>query len=185
MKKGVLLFLALLLPALVFVFLKFFGKNEFAVEPLFQESLEVPADCHGITYTTPYTVGDSVLSKLQWNANGISLVLIVDSISENQKEQITQIKRVFQEFSHDPLNIVMLTEDLRSRQTNQSEEMFSMVNVAQDDLLKLRNCVFLLDKYKDALLIDTMKRIVGQYDLTDREDADRLILELKIVFKKY
>lgn len=176
MKKSILLFLALLLPAIVFVFLKFFGKNEFAVEPLFQDTVQVPPNCYGITYTTPYTVADSVLTKLQWSAKGISLVIIEDSISKNQKEQSIQIKRVFQEFSHDPLNIVIFTEELGA-----SEK----ISLAHNDLLRFRNCIFLLDNEKNALLIDSWKRVVGQYDVTDREDTDRLMLELKIIFKKY
>lgn len=185
MKKSILLFLALLLPALVFVFLKFFGKNEFAVEPLFQDTVQVPPNCSGVTYTTPYTVADSVLTMLQWSVNRTSLIIIEDSIGENQKEQRIQMNRVFKEFSLDPLNIVMLTDDIEASQINQSEEMLNVVNVSHEDLVMFRNCVFLLDRYNNALLIDSMKRVVGQYDLTDREDTDRLMLELKIVFKKY
>jgi len=185
MKKSILLFLALLLPAIVFIFLKFFGKNEFTVAALFQDTVQFPSNCNGITYTIPYTIADSVLSTVQWSAKGISLVIIEDSSSENQKEQSIQIKRVWLEFVKDSLNSVLLTEDAAERQIIQSQEMLTLVHVEHEDLLKFRTCIFLLENQKNAVLIDSMKRILGQYDITDREDTDRLMLELKILFKKY
>src|SRR5690606_2626507 len=43
--KLILLILALALPVLIFVFLKFFGKNEFQVEPLFSEGTPAVSGC--------------------------------------------------------------------------------------------------------------------------------------------
>ena len=57
--KGILLFLALLLPICIFLFLKFFGKNEFAVEPLFTEGKASDETCFPVSY--PYVVSDSVM----------------------------------------------------------------------------------------------------------------------------
>jgi hypothetical protein len=58
-RKVVLLFLALLLPGLVFVFLRFFGKNQFEVPVYHQDSLAAPAYCHA-PVSLPYVLPDSV-----------------------------------------------------------------------------------------------------------------------------
>ena len=66
--KVLFLFLALGLPIVVFVFLKLFGKNQFAVAPLFQDSIQSPVGCNSFAYQTPYTIPDSLLTKLEWNS---------------------------------------------------------------------------------------------------------------------
>ena len=62
-KKGILLFLALLMPAVIFIFLKMFGRNEFDVTPLFQDKVAVAGECN-LEYVTPYRVADSVRAGL-------------------------------------------------------------------------------------------------------------------------
>jgi hypothetical protein len=37
----------------------------------------------------------------------------------------------------------------------------------------------------DAVLVDSKRRIRGQYDLKDRDEVDRLITEVAIIFKQY
>ena len=74
MKKGLLMFLALLLPVMIFLFLKTFGKNEFEVPVLFADSVGVA--CEEYTYKIPYVIEDSVLKKLSWNEED-SLTIIV------------------------------------------------------------------------------------------------------------
>lgn len=55
MKKGVLLLLALALPALVFVFLKRFGRNEFAVPVFHAQAAEwTLSDCPAATIPVRY-----------------------------------------------------------------------------------------------------------------------------------
>ena len=44
-RKGIILFLALVLPVLIFLFLKFFGRNQFDLPVFHTNSAEWPANC--------------------------------------------------------------------------------------------------------------------------------------------
>jgi hypothetical protein len=52
-------------------------------------------------------------------------------------------------------------------------------------ITKLHNCIFLMESQHDAVIVDKGNRIRGQYAMSNREEADRLIMELKILLKKY
>jgi hypothetical protein len=48
-----------------------------------------------------------------------------------------------------------------------------------------KKCVFLVNEPWQAVLLDQDKRIRGYYDLRNRDEEDRLRVELKILLKKY
>jgi hypothetical protein len=86
-KKVLFLFLALLLPICVFLFLKIFGKNEFQVKPLFQEVLpELSMEC--LPVKLPYRLSAAVVAEAQ--------------------NQITRLK---EEFAGAPLTIKIIDAD--------------------------------------------------------------------------
>lgn len=155
--KGIFLFLALLMPIAVFLFLKYFGKNEFAVEPLFTTGDSIPEEtCHRITY--PYQVPDSVMWL--YPVGNDSLLLL--QLGAGDEESMKQMNRVKEQFSSFPVAILASTpSDYRKR------------------------CVFLMKDAYDLLLIDRQNRIRGQYVSSDREEVDRLITEVTIILKKY
>ncbi|HEU5291142.1 MAG TPA: hypothetical protein VFU05_10895, partial [Cyclobacteriaceae bacterium] len=118
-KKGLFLFLALLLPVMVFVFLKFFGKNEFAVEPLFQEGIETPVACQSFSFKSPYTIADSILTKLDWNKNdSITLIIFDDKNRENRIRKHGQIERIAEEFKSERLSVLCLVDSGESNWLN-------------------------------------------------------------------
>jgi hypothetical protein len=156
-KKILFLFLALLLPIVVFLFLKSFGKNEFAVEPLFQTEIERKSDCPS-HYEIPYVVSDSALTKLAWTENDSLTLIIFGAL--NDKKTAVQENRLKAEL---PKGIKLISA---LRTMNQ-------------------NCVFLLKPDQNAVLLDSKRRIRGQYDLTNLDEADRLIMEANIILKKY
>lgn len=156
-KKILFLSLALLLPVLVFVFLKFFGKNEFDVPLLYQEGVtEVPNGCD-VKYPVPYALPDSVMGKFSEEK---SSVIVID-FSEQPSAEMQAIK---DEFKNDVV--------IRS---------YSSVNFADKNFI--RDCVLLMKQYS-IVMIDSENRIRGYYE-NDREETDRLAVELKIVLKKY
>jgi hypothetical protein len=154
-KKVIYLFLALLLPALIFVFLKYFGKNEFDIPVLYQNGVpEASSECQ-LTSTSQYFVHDSVLSK--WNWNGLPILF-----SCAEKKERADLKQRLQE--------VKLEVQLAEFGKNES---------------KLKNCILFLKDPWDAALVDSQKRIRGYYKLGNRDEMDRLEVELKILLKKY
>jgi hypothetical protein len=54
-----------------------------------------------------------------------------------------------------------------------------------DYLNEIFTCDLLLQKPWTTVLLDDQRRIRGYYDPTSREEVDRLIVELKILLKKY
>lgn len=161
-KKILFLFLALLLPVVVFLFLKGFGKNEFNVPPMFQDVIESPEGCTSFEYTTPYIISDSIMDRLSWNKHdSLTLIVFNDTSEEASKKKSIQIDRLRVEFPTEKLNVITSTE------------------------VTFKSCIFLLKAEDNAVMMDSKRRIRGQYNLTDLDEADRLIMEIRIILKKY
>lgn len=159
-KKSVFLFLALLLPILIFLFLKFFGKNEFAVRPLFQDAApEAQAGCRPVGI--PYHIPDSVFSTLTFERDTLLLLWFGDL-----KDSNVQRRRVSTELEGNPIKSVVIAPDDKKMQAR-------------------RMCTFLLKKPYDVVLIDRKGLIRGQFVSNNREEIDRLITEVDIILKKY
>lgn len=160
-KKNIFLFLALVLPILIFVFLRLFGKNEFVVKPLFTEmNSEVPEGCFAVSF--PYHVSDSVMRQL--NVGEDSLVLVL--FGELTEEGKIQVNRVMDEISKDGIQMIRYP-------------------ALGTKVLQWKRCIFLLKEPFDLVLVDKSGLIRGQYTSSDREEIDRLLMELTIILKKY
>ena|SRR3989337_429019 len=159
-QKNIFLFLALLLPVCIFLFLKFFGKNEFSVPPLY--SIIYPEKIDGCEnkIVLPYVIPDSV--KLSFDVQKDSLSLIY--FGELRENSAVQLKRVNQDFG-DAVRVHIVSPSGES--------------------LKLKKCVFFLKDPFDLVLIDPSGTIRGQYIAADREEIDRLLTELTILLKRY
>jgi hypothetical protein len=160
-KQLIFLLIALVLPGCVFVFLKMFGKNEFAVEPLYSAvAPEVPAGCSPVT--VPYQVPDSIVKQLDFRQDSLVLVALGDLTADG----ITQLKRVDEEYSTDPI-----------RQT--------VIGSSDPRMSSWKQCIFFLKEPFDLVLVDREGALRGQYSSNDREDVDRLLTEITIILKKY
>jgi hypothetical protein len=152
-KQGILLFLALLLPICVFIFLKIFGKNEFEVPPMFANGLpSATAGCPDQP-SLPYRIPNNISERLELNKDSLACIYF---------SQAKNLDRVKDEYMNFPLQII-----------------------SGDNFLAERKCIFLLVEPFDIVLVDKKGRIRGQYDSSDRDEIDRLITELAIIFKKY
>jgi hypothetical protein len=154
-KKVIVLFLSLLFPVCIFLFLKLFGKNEFNVPPLYTDVYRENLEGCGMPVVLPYRIPDSVRNVL--------------SLS---KERLT----LFYFGSGEEKNLDNVTEE------NKSKFDFKQLS---DTLRQLKNCIFFLEDSKDLALVDGDGTIRGQYDAGDRDEIDRLRLELSILFKEY
>lgn len=154
---------ALAFPIAIFLFLKFFGKNEFAVEPLYQET--IPSRGCPYAYELPYAVPDSVLDIM---ADSSALAVVTFMGMEKADEADKLIKRLESLFGSDPVSFHKMDE-----------------TTAGDGYTVLRECVFLLAADTTVAVIDRDGRIRGQYASASMEDVDRLIVELKIILKKF
>lgn len=156
MKRKILfLSLALLLPVIVFLFLKTFGRNQFDIPVYHKDSVEFIVGCERI-FETPYVIGDSVAAEIGWRGNEATLISFAEIPSEG---------------------LMRLKEDFEPSQ-------LQIVHINRSDFARLR-CVFLVSKKYNAVLLDGKKQIRGYYQLTTREEADRLLMEISILLKDY
>lgn len=161
-KKVVFLFLALLLPVCIFLFLKIFGKNEFDVAPLHEQGVpDAPAHCD-LTYSSPYLLPDSVMRLISKNSNAPLVIL-------NFSGDEAVLQRVYDEVSESEVKTVYPPA----------------LALREEELSFLKSCVLLLNDPYDVVLIDSQRRIRGYYQGSSREEIDRLLIELSIILKKY
>ena len=154
--KKIILFIALPLPILIFFFLKFFGKNEFAVPVYWESGVErmIPG-CK--PYPVPYLVSDSSLRALGWKgAKATLLVLNTDGIRDN----MNRVKDIFNEGDYETLTIDSPSYDVKT-------------------------CILLAGDTSKVVLIDDRRRIRGYYTPTTQKETDRLGVELRILLKQY
>jgi hypothetical protein len=177
-KKAVILFLSLLLPVLIFVFLKSLGKNEFEVKPLFQDSVKSSDECKQYHYIAPYVIPDTTLTTVWSDQSPISL-LVFDDKNQNIN---ALTERLLKETSLKQIFLITVKAD--SVSINSAKAIIAM-SMDRADFLLLRNCVLLLEPQHNAVLVDRGRRIMGQYDLRDLDETDRLIMETKIILKEY
>lgn len=170
--KVIILLAALVLPTLFYLFLKYFGKNEYRVEPLYQTGdIVVPADCFEKP-TAPYALPDPVYHNLL-SASGVErppLILVSMFHDESTLKQTCgrELKRVLDKFKADSVGHATL--------------------FSADDPERFKqwfNCVLLAQEPNEVILIDDQKRLRGYYNCNDREDMDRLVDEIAIILKKY
>lgn len=97
-KKGLYLFLALLLPGLIYVFLKQFGKNEFDLEIFHKEGV-VASPC-SLVYSQPHLVPDSLWNNAKRRA---SLFVAI-----NDMESLENISKLGVEFDTAEFEVIQL-----------------------------------------------------------------------------
>lgn len=182
--KGVLLFIALILPVLIFVFLKMFGKNQFDI-PIFNHTeISDGANCDDIAL--PHTVKEikgtlgsmmsmSVANIYHVMPNGIStaelkgLMVAKDRLTGNDVA-------IYSIAVLDSLNNIK-----ELRQTYQIGGIWELHEMLIHKLTENINCQLMITGNKSLVLVDKEGKIRGYYDGKDEEEIDRLILESKIL----
>ena len=162
MKKFTYLALALLVPGLIFVFLKYAGSNRFDIPIYYEDGVTEGAPCVERS-DAPYVLPDSVRKFITPGKGGYVVI--------------------FPETGVAPLVIEALL-------TNEIGQGFTVAdaNVLSRDSTQLRRwreCIFIVTPPWQTVLFDPQGRIRGYYDLHKRDEMDRLRLELKILLEKY
>ena len=153
-----------MLPGLIFVFLKYAGKNEFSVPVYFEKGIEnPPAEC-GLSYAKPYLLPDSLrkMAKMIHDTN----VLVFPNVGLDFEKIESDIEDEFGQNTVWLMNAFFLTVD--STEYN-----------------RWKKCIFLVNDPSQSVLFDQEGRVRGYYDLRLRDEEDRLRVELKILLKKY
>src|SRR5258708_3823686 len=109
-RKILYLFLALVLPGLIFIFLKRFGKNEFAIPVYYEENVDSLNNACNTRYPSPYRIPDSVLQRTDWRPSGPSLFVMDKQVSRN-----AEFKRLPEAFKAGEYQVIDLDQAQLSR----------------------------------------------------------------------
>lgn len=164
MKKLLYLFLALLLPGLVFVFLKYQGSNRFDIPVYYEKGVEeVPEYCP-TPPPGPYHVDDSIWSHLDGGKQKAHVII----------------------FPTPTLDVQHIARSI-GEEIGEGASFTDGFNLSSDSLTTVHwsNCIFFLSLPSQTVLLDNQGRVRGYYDLHYREEADRLRVELKILLEQY
>ena len=153
-----------MLPGIIFVFLKYAGKNEFNVPVYYETGVGIPPASCGLSYGKPYRLPESTRKMME--SNHETNILVFPNTGMDFEKIQTDIDDEFGDGTVWLKNAFLLTPD-------------SM------EYTQWKKCVFLLNDPWQSVLFDKEGRIRGYYDLRLRDEVDRLRVELKILQKKY
>ena len=173
MRKGLLLILALLLPAMIFTFLHFFGSNKFEVPIYHQTTIsDKPENCD-INYELPYSINETII-----NINGESVVFFSSTLDQDEVNSYWfQLHRIRNELKHQLPVIPVSTPD----DSKWSDQLVVLDKYIYE---REKRCVWLSENYR-LVLLDGNKQIRGYYKDGSLKEVDRLIMEAKILFNEY
>jgi len=197
LKTGILL-VTLAIPVLIWLFLKNFGQNQFALPLYYQEEVPAVPGCKDLKI--PHSV--SLRDEGQEYSTSSTLVDIVtvsyllpETCDDNCQlvlEELANLQTLFSD--HTNFQILVLgsgaqyTElevDQLKSQYSANPEFWKFVLIPENQFSSVFNCGFLLTKTKLSIplvLTDKDAKIRGYYEALDTDEVERLKGELKILF---
>ena len=198
MKKFIFLLFVLVIPASLFVFLKYFGTNTFEVPYLFEDGIpdcqnslspHIVSDFEYIGETEKQVYSDQLQEFIVYGVFDVSK-------PEQNKELIVELVRIQDAFFEirAPYFILFVkgNPDQQSVVESLCKEMglspkgSNIVYVEYSQLYDFLKCEIALidedsEEFTNLVLVDPDKRIRGIYNALDNKQTDQLILELKIL----
>lgn len=187
-KKAIFLFLLILLPIITFLFLKGFGRNEFTI-PVYYEK--------GVTdsLSTPCLVRNKEQFVVQspWVKKGKNQIIHFERVDGPLTLfRLEELERVQDVFGDDP-EVELITSVNQASMSLEEIEAYNkriqffegfwkrqaLDSAAWADLKYCNMVMSNLDNR--VILVDKQNRIRGYFNITDRDETDRLILELRIL----
>ena len=181
--KPTILFVALLLPVVIFLFLKLFGENKFDIPVYYQNQEEIVSDisCVNANIKAPYIVdlfnADLFKGPMLNQIKDDQIILLAYFDSKDNSDLSYKIKRLQERLGED-YQMILFVDSL-------VDEDFSsqlLINTEVEYVASFWKCALLNDDYHQWVLLDTQKRIRGYYDSSEKE-MDRLIVEMAILIK--
>lgn len=187
-KKIVFLFLLIGLPVLIFLFLKFFGRNEFTIPVYYEQGL-------GDSLSTPcldktmeqYRVNNPLIEE-----GKISVVHFERMDGPVLKTRLEELERMQDVFFND--EDIQLTTFLNgasieakditdyNRRIQFMDQFWTITELDSVQWATLKYCGVAMSNLDNrVVIVDRQRRIRGYYNILERKETDRLILELRIL----
>lgn len=163
-RKVVPLLIALMFPVALVLLFQFFSRGVYEVPLLYTDEVgPIPPECP-YTYEVPYLLPDSVLDIYPSVKRAPLSVFCFDGDGSLKCNRLGQIK---EEFESDGVRFIDAAPDSHSYYN------------------RLKTCVFLVRSDSAVVLVDSARRIRGYYKPAIQEEADRLVVEMKVILNKY
>jgi len=190
-KKSILLFLVIGLPVVIFLFLKAFGNNEFTIPVYYEQGLgdSLKTPCLDRS-TEQYSVKNPALPL-----GALKVVHFERMDGPVLKTRLEELERV-QDVFYDVDNVLLLTQlngtsimkkDISDydKRIQFLDEFWKVNELDSVAWAELKYCdVAMLPLDNRVVLVDEENKIRGYYNILEREETDRLILELRILNSK-
>lgn len=195
-----MLLVMLAIPVFIWLFLKYFGQNQYEVPVYYQEGINLEG-CTKESQT--HTIPDFILNQINEEEavsenildHHITAVAFFsypcDADCRKLMEELVRVQDVFEKqemvqiltidkSSSNPQELLELSQTFKSK-----SERWKFLTGEKTTIETLAQCGFVLKEQKDLsypiVLIDSERRIRGYYSGTDPEEVDRLILEIRIL----
>lgn len=187
-KKGIFLFLLILLPVIIFLFLKGLGRNEFTIPVYYEKGL-------GDSLSTPCldrARAQYIIKSPFVNGDKIKIIHFERVDGPLTLFRLEELERVQDVFGEDPEVELVTSVNEVSMSLQEVEDYKNRIQFfdgfwkrqALDSMTwaKLKYCGVAMSNLDNrVVLVDKQNRIRGYYNITEREETDRLILELRIL----
>ncbi len=191
--KYIVLTITLVVPLVAYLFLKNFGENKYAIPIYYQDIVEREVSgC--FQFSLPHHVNFSAYKNFGIKAPvGLTIINPVFDSCFDCAPNLNNVKRVVQK--HEDINVLSLyVQQITSFKNSQNSlgKNWFIREVNLPDLISILRCELLfeipsktsiteLNEKNQLVLIDEQNRIRGYYAMNDREEIDRLILEISIL----
>lgn len=173
-RKFLIVGIVLILPAIIFSFLKLFGENRFDVEILHTEGLNVVGcESNGMPHQVP------AIDSLALTVNELKVVYI--DFEKLTKDRINEIRRLSQNHPQVEFSLIIMENENLHIAEEYIQENWTISTIKNQDLEELNRCGFGNIDSQDLILVDADRHVRGYYDFSDRRELDRLEGELKIL----
>ena len=194
--KWFFLFFILGLPVCVYLFLKSFGENKFDVPIFYEEGITNPVgSC--IDTTGPFEIPSLIKydSAFQIDISGLTILDIGTSSCDSCRQKINNLLSVWDRYKDlKNFNMYSVIEGENSGSYDNPNINWGVYNSSTKQLTEMANCGLNLDlihadqqtinKNGMVVLVDGQRRIRGYYNVFDRKETDRLVIELEIIRKE-
>ncbi|WP_422361591.1 hypothetical protein [Reichenbachiella sp.] len=190
--KAILLFLTLVFPVLIYLFLQGFGKNEFDIPVYYEGGITMPlGDCPPSVSEQVYQLNKTDLD-LMLNENTSDGQIVIYEVGNSDSESLRNNLYTFLEKYKDRSDVDLISaKQLEDTVFSTSRyASWKRYNLPDSNLMRLGRCILQLNldaqmKADSGLvLVDQKRRIRGYYDPYELKEIDRLNTELYILLSK-
>lgn len=190
--KAILLFLLLVLPVLIYLFLQGFGRNQFAI-PIYYENglLDVPEACQDHPQVGQYQIDYTNVNEIL-GTDDLEKSINVYEIGNRDSDQLRNNLYTFLEKykQKQGVNLISIREEMDTLYSSSRYSAWQRFNLPDSHLLRLGRCILRLNLGGDLradsglVLVDRQQQIRGYYDPLELKEIDRLNTELYILLSE-